>query len=220
MLATLPATRRALLIELKREGEARAEALAAALGITVSAVRQHLTALAGEGLVAHREVKDGPGRPKHVYHLAPAAEHLFPKTYGELATELLDHLQAEDPGLVERLFERRRRRRAAAAKARLAGKPFGDRVAELARILDDDGYLADFEALPDGGFRITEHNCAVLDVARRVGHAGTSELAFLRAALPDARVERVQHIVAGAHVCSYEVRPKRKPRRSAPSTVR
>ena len=31
-----------------------------------------------------------------------------------------------------------------------------DKVAEVARILDEDGYLADFEALPDGTFLVTE----------------------------------------------------------------
>ena len=81
-------------------------------------------------------------------------------------------------------------------------------VAELARILDQDGYLADFEALPDGSFRVTEHNCAVLDVAERYGQACSSEIAFLRDVLPEARVERVSHMIAGAHSCSYVVTPE------------
>ena len=81
---------------------------------------------------------------------------------------------------------------------------------ELARILDEDGYLADFEALPDGTFRITEHNCAILGVARRWGLACSTEIEFLREALPEARVERVAHMMAGAHVCRYEIKPRRR----------
>jgi DeoR family suf operon transcriptional repressor len=106
-------------------------------------------------------------------------------------------------------LDRRRQRRLEGAQARLASREgdFAARVAELARILDEDGYLASFEALPDGSFRIVEHNCAVLDVAERYGQACSSEIAFLRQALPDARVERVSHMIAGAHSCAYEVTP-------------
>src|SRR5205823_3071788 len=84
--------------------------------------------------------------------------------------ELLSYVEDEDPEVLGRIFERRRRRRVEGALARLHGLPFPDKVAELARILDADGYLADFEALPDGTFRITEHNCAILGEARGSCH--------------------------------------------------
>ena len=201
-------TRDAMLTAIKKRGEARAEELADALGITVSAVRQHLNALAADGLVTHRQMKAGPGRPKHLYRLTAAAEAQFPKTYGELTNELLDYAADEDPALVDRLFAKRRKRRIADAKARLAGRPFDERVAELSRILDEDGYLADYELLPDGTFRIVEHNCAILSVALRYGNACSSELEFLRAVLPEASINRTSHMVAGAHHCGYEVRLK------------
>jgi DeoR family suf operon transcriptional repressor len=210
LLDTLPSTRRALLEDLKEHGEASAEDLAQRLGVTPSAVRQHLGAMQPDGLVERREVRNGPGRPRHVYRTGPAAEALFPKAYHDLANELLDHAAAEDPQLVERLFDRRRRRRTEQAWARVAGRPFAEQVAELAKILDQDGYLASWEALPDGRFRIVEHNCAILDVARRYGNACVSEIEFLRRTLPDARIERVAHMMAGQHVCAYEIAPKQK----------
>lgn len=205
-------TRDAMLTTLKKRGEARADELAAALGLTVSAVRQHLNVLAGDGLITHRELKGGPGRPKHLYRLTPAAEGLFPKTYGELTNELLDYVAAESPAMVEKLFDRRRERRIAEATGRLAGKPFEGKVRELARILDEDGYLADYELRADGTFAIVEHNCAILSVALRYGNACSSELEFIRTVLPEATVERVSHMVAGAHHCGYEVRPRRQRR--------
>ena len=212
-LAELPPTRRALLVELRKRGEARAEELSVALGVTVGAVRQHLQGLAAADLVAHREQRAGPGRPRHVYRLAPAAEGLFPRTYGELTVELLDYVGDEDPGLIARAFERRRRARVERARERLAGLDFDARVAEVTRVLDEDGYLAEAERLaadpatgaPEG-WRILEHNCAILAVAQRYGHACGAELAFLREVLPDADVTRVSHILTGAHACAYEVR--------------
>ena len=205
---TLSASRQQLLLALKRAGEARADELAETLGVTVSAVRQQLDALTEEGLVTFQEQRaGGRGRPKHVYHLTRRSEGLFPKAYGGLTNELLGYVTDADPELIEQIFERRRQRRTEQARARVAGRDFAGKVEEVARILDEDGYLADFEALPDGTFRVTEHNCAVLDVAERYGQACSSEIAFLRDVLPEARVERVSHMIAGAHSCAYLVTP-------------
>ena len=199
-----------LVTALKHAGEATADELAAQLGVTVSAVRQQLDGLAADGLVAWRPQARGRGRPTHLYRLTRAAEGLFPKTYGGLTTELLGYVADADPDLVDDIFDRRRQRRYEDARDRLAtvGSDFDSRVAELARILDDDGYLASYEALADGTYRIVEHNCAVLDVAERYGQACSSEIAFLREALPDARIERVSHMIAGAHSCAYRVTPR------------
>jgi DeoR family suf operon transcriptional repressor len=82
------------------------------------------------------------------------------------------------------------------------------KVAELTRILDGDGYLATFEVLGPGLFRIVEHNCAIWAVAQRYGQACSSEIAFIRSVLPETEVERVQHMVAGAPHCAYEVRAR------------
>jgi len=208
VLSELPPARRALLVALRKRGEARAEDLADVLGVTASAARQQLGPLVAAGLVEHRDERPGPGRPRRFYRLTAAADGLFPKAYGELTTELLDHIGAEDPALLERAFERRRRTRVAQARERLAGHDLAGRVHELAAILDEAGYLADAEELPGGGWRLIEHNCAILAVARRHGHACVTELAFLREVLPDAEVRRVAHIVSGSTKCVYEVRPR------------
>ena len=217
-LGSLPATRRQILVALKKRGEANVEQLASAVGVTVSGVRQHLAGLAAAGLVAHRSVREGPGRPRHLYRLSTGAEALFPKFYSEITNELLSYVEDEEPEVLERIFERRRRRRVEGALARLAGRPFPDKVAEMARILDEDGYLAEFEALPDGSFRITEHNCAILGIARRWGLACSTEIDFLREALPEASVERVAHMMAGAHVCRYEIQPRRPTQKREPAS--
>jgi DeoR family suf operon transcriptional repressor len=212
-LSTLAPTRRQILEALKKRGELTADALAEQLRLTTSGVRQHLVALTSDGLVAHRQVREGPGRPRHCYHLTSAADALFPRAYSDLTNELLGYASDDDPELVERLFERRRKRRVQDARDRLKGKDFEEKVEELAEILDEDGYLADFQPMPDGeGFFITEHNCAILGVARRYGQACSSEIGFLREALPEAKIERVQHMIAGAHSCAYEVTPKRRTR--------
>lgn len=208
-LASLSDSAREVVLALKKRGEARANEIAEALGITASGVRQHLNALRADGLVDYRKIHAGAGRPKFAYFLTEPAEALFPKTYHELTNELLEHLQEEDPELLVRLFERRRQRRVEATRKRLADKTFDEKVAVLTGILDEDGYLADFERRSDGSYLIREHNCAILGIAVRYGLACSSELEFLREAFPEAEIDRVAHKVAGAYMCSYQVRPRR-----------
>jgi predicted ArsR family transcriptional regulator len=206
-LAAYSGVTRRVLEELKQVGDATVDQLAATVGVTVSAIRQVLRPLQETGLVAHRDERAAlPGRPRRWYCLAPAAERLWPKRYGELTNQLLGFIDETAPQLVEEAFARRGAQRVARAALRLDGLGFDERVAELAVILDEDGYLADSQPI-DGGWLITEHNCAILDVARRYGGACRSEIAFLREVLPGARVERVAHMIAGAHMCAYEIKP-------------
>jgi DeoR family suf operon transcriptional repressor len=206
----LPTTRRAILNLIKRQGPLDALVAAEALALTPAAIRLQLARLEEDGLLVHRDVAPegaGRGRPRHVYELTSAAEALYPKRYGDLTTELLGYLGGPDASQVDQLFEQRRLRRVAGALPRTANLPFDEQVAALTAILDEDGYLAEAERLPDGSWRITEHNCAILTVAHGFSQACTSELAFIRDALPGATVRRVAHLMDGAHVCAYVVSP-------------
>jgi DeoR family suf operon transcriptional repressor len=216
-LQVMPEARRAVLVEVKRAGAGRAGDLAASLGLTVAAVRQQLARLVDDGLLVHEREVAGRGRPAHRYRLTDAGEALFPKRYGDLASELLGYLGGPHSEVVDELFEQRRRRRLAGARARLAGRPLDGQVAEMARILDEDGYLAELVPV-EGGWRIVEHNCAILSVARGYRQACSSELGFIREALDGATVERVAHQMDGAHACAYEIRPRPPAARSRPRT--
>lgn len=207
-LSGLPPTRRDLIELIKRNGEIDAEALASRLGITLSGTRQHLAALTADGLITHRRERTGPGRPKHLFTLTPAGDALFPRSYVELANELLAYVEDEDPALLARIFDKRAQRRLDRARQRAVGLTFAETVRLVAQILDEDGYLADFAERPDGAFVITEHNCAVLAIARNYQHACSSELALLQALLPAARVTRIAHRLNGGHVCAYLVEPQ------------
>jgi predicted ArsR family transcriptional regulator len=206
----LPAGRRAVLYAVRRRGEATAEQVAEQLDITVSGARQHLGALADDGLVESSELASPerrPGRRTLSYAATAAADQYFPKAYGELTNELLGYLADTDGDLLDQLFAKRRGARIDNAARRLAPlTTLEAKVAELTRILDEDGYFASWEQVGPGVFRIVEHNCAIWAVAQRYGQACTSELEFIRSVLEGAGVERVQHMVAGARRCAYEIR--------------
>jgi predicted ArsR family transcriptional regulator len=151
-------------------------------------------------------VQRGKGRPSYVYRLSPQAENLFPKNYAALANELLGYVaDREGPDSVIQLFDRRAQRRIRGAQLQLEGKPLADRVAGLARILDNEGYLADWEQESENTFWLREHNCAVHDVAANFSAACNSELVFLQTVLPDAQVTREHHMVRGELMCAYRI---------------
>ncbi len=206
--AELSSAQRHVLVALKRRGEASADELAESLGITPSGVRQHLAVLRSAGLAVSRQERGRSGRPVDLYHGTDLGETLFAGASGDLSLELLGHIEEEDPDLVARVFERRRRHRVEQAGEQLVGKNLDEKVAILAKILDAEGYLADFDKLADGTYQINLHSCPIWAVASRYGHACTTELEFLRELLPEAEIERGAHKAAGAYVCGYLLRPR------------
>lgn len=203
--AALSPTQRHVLETLKRHGEATAGELAESLEISQSAVRQHLTSLRSAGLIEARQERGNTGRPADRYHATAQTEALFVTTEVDLSTELLGHMEQEDPELVNRIFQRRRHSLVDGAESQLDGLSTGERVAAVANLLDAQGYLADFEDIGQGCFRINLHSCAIWTVATKYRQACTAELDFVRDLLPDAQVERVTHKTSGAHTCAYEI---------------
>ena len=209
-LAQLPTTRRAILTLLKREGPLDAAAVAAALSLTPAAVRQQLGRLEEDGLLTHHD--DARSDPAGA---APPPLRVDVGGRGPLPQALRgSHHRAA------RLSGRARRPARSTISSNSAGVvawpapcpaprtcPSTSKWPRSPSILDEDGYLADAERLDDGRWRITEHNCAILTVAHGFSQACTSELAFIRDALPGATVRRVAHLMDGAHVCAYEVSP-------------
>ena len=200
-------TRNAVLISLKKHGRLTVKELADLLGMTLMGVRRHLAQLEHDGLVQHETAQRGMGRPSHVYRLSQRAQDLFPATYAQLTNELLSYIELLDGSEhVEAIFQRRGQRRIQQAQQRMQGKStLAARVAELAAILDEDGYLADWQQVDDRIFVLREFNCAVHHVAQRFRQACGSEIEFIQAVLPDAVVERLHHILLGETFCGYRI---------------
>jgi predicted ArsR family transcriptional regulator len=204
----LSASQQEILRLLRRQGEQTVEELSRQMGISSVAVRQHLEILEADGLLATRSERRPIGRPRRLFRLSEAADELFPKNYAGLAEMVLEHLQESGgPGRVAEFFDARRRRFEREVLPMLAGQTLEGRIRTLAQFQDQAGYMAEYEALPDQGFVIREHNCAICRVARRFPQACQKELEMFQNLL-DADVERQQHMAAGDAMCSYVVRPR------------
>lgn len=202
------ATRRAVLERLKLSGPQTAQSVADALEVTAMAVRQHLYGLEAEGLVRWSAPVTSRGRPAKYWALTGAADRLFPDAHQDFAVELIASLRET---LGEDGFARVLEHRGAAQAARYgAAMPagLGEKVAALAAIRTQEGYMAHAEADGDGGYVLAENHCPVCAAARACSGICANELAVFRAVLGNGvTVERTDHILAGARRCAYRVRP-------------
>lgn len=177
-----------------------------ALRITPMGVRQHLDGLTREGFVRFEWQKKGRGRPNQVFSLTEAGDELFPRTYGELALGLLEEIQATLGNTeLDALFARRLEKVHAEYEARLAGKDLEGRVSELAKIRDEEGYLASWEKVDEDTFILTEHNCPVCRIAARFRQPCRAEAELFHRLLGGATVRREEYLVAGAQRCRYRI---------------
>ena len=151
------ASTRGRIITLLRRSSRTVDELAQALDLTHTAVRAHLAALERDGLVHQHSERRGSKKPSAVYELAPAAEYLFPKSYGELLDQLLDVLQGRmKPEEVETLLREVGRRMAAEWKLPPAG--LGVRLEAAVNVFQDLGGLAELEAC-DGHACLRGYRC-------------------------------------------------------------
>jgi predicted ArsR family transcriptional regulator len=158
-----------MLLELKTRGPAKTGDLAARIGITRQATRDHLDKLAAEGLVAHETSPAGVGRPRLTWSLTAKGHGRFPDSHAQMTVELIDAVRNEfgEAGLV-RLIDRRERAAAAHYQQELCGAgSLAERVERLAALRSAEGYMADVARLEDGRFILAENHCRSVPRRRR-----------------------------------------------------
>ncbi|MCD1258993.1 transcriptional regulator [Paenibacillus athensensis] len=199
-------TRKVILTMLKTQGPLSVHEMSRQLDITEMAVRRHIHSLERDGLLETQLVRQAMGRPSSLYSLAAAADELFPKNYHQLSLDLLDELlEHEGEELVGQLFERRKEKLRARYEPRMSGKSLAERVAELASIQNENGYMAEWSPSGEGAFTLSEHNCPITQVAGAYQQACACELALFRKLL-GAEVERSECLAKGGSKCVYHIR--------------
>jgi len=201
-----------VLLQLKTRGEQTAAQLAKRLDITPYGARQHLAALEDEGLVSRTERREKVGRPAHLWRVTEAAGAHFPDTHADLTVELLESMEEAfgDEGL-GRLLAARARRQRSVYRARMpaADAPLGRRLAALARLRREEGYMAESRRQPDGSYLLVENHCPICAAAKVCQGLCRDELELFREVLGrDVTVEREEHLLAGARRCAYRVAPR------------
>jgi DeoR family transcriptional regulator, suf operon transcriptional repressor len=204
-------TKQDILAFLLRQGQGKAQDLAEAINISPQATRRHLKDLQTDGLIVFHSIASGMGRPQHVYQLSPKGREQFPNQYDEFVISFLDTLvnnlgyeQASD------ILQKHWQRKSLSYRQQLGDGSLPERVAKLVELRRQEGYMAEFQSVdePFQSFILTEHNCAIAQVANSFPTVCGHELEMFATALGDCKVERTHSIVAGEHLCGYLISPK------------
>ena len=205
--------------------EATAHELAIALDVSPQAIRRHLKDLEAEALIAYQTVQAGMGRPQHVYQLSDEGRTRLrqvlgdrsPDSQGLFAVSLLDAL-AETVGKdqMSSILRKQWERKALEYRDRLGTGCLQERVANLVALRKAEGYMAEWYPVDvsdldsDTGYRfvMTEHNCAISNVAESFPSVCGHELEMFATLLPDCTVERTHWIINGEHRCGYLVQAR------------
>jgi predicted ArsR family transcriptional regulator len=204
--------KRRLADSLKRLGTATAPELATALGLTDTAVRQHLDAMEDAGLVTRvaPERSGARGRPPVRYRLDEAANQLFPDRHADLVVSLLSQIRSTlGPEALDALIDART---AAQSEAYRTALPAGRRVSlrsraeALAAIRTSEGYAAEVIPQGRGAVLLVEHHCPICEAATTCQGLCRGELELFRAVLGDGiTVTRSEHLLAGDLRCAYRL---------------
>lgn len=201
-----------ILFHLKTLGPQTAAQLARRLDVTPMAVRQHLQALSGEGLVSHEEERRKLGRPARVWSLTRAAARRFPDAHAGLAVELLEAVRRTfgDDGLERLVGECSRLQRTGyVAQMPAAGAPVQERVAAIAAIRSGEGYMSEWSSAHDESWLLAQNHCPICTAAAACQSFCRDELSIFRELLgSDVTVTRIEHVLAGARRCAYRIEPR------------
>ncbi len=191
-----------ILQHLQRHGQATVKELEEVLGVSTTAVREHLAHLQAESLVSTSTVRRGPGRPRLVYTLTRKAHNLFPKQYDLLINLLLKEIAAVGGAeQVDLLLERVGKRLAGEYADRISGHDIPARLAELRALLEARGIPAEVHQSGDG---LHIFACPYFDVAQKHGEVCAMERQMLEEVL-GGKVELEHSIREGHHRCRFVV---------------
>jgi predicted ArsR family transcriptional regulator len=192
---------------LKREGPQDAGLLAARVGVSAMAVRQHLYELQDEGLVAAEEKKGSVGRPVKIWGLTVASDGLFADGHGDFTYELIGSIREVfgEEGMAALLRQRSLKQIETYKKVMGSGDLRG-RLERLAARRSEEGYMAEVQDGEDEAVMFVENHCPVCRAARACSGLCAEELHVLQEVLgKGVFVDRLDHITAGARRCAYRI---------------
>ena len=221
-----------LLYYLKVMQQAGLEELANVMKISRMAVHKHLALLQERGLVKCIEARGHVGRPRMIYQLTSQSKTVFPKSYSAIATNALDFIERYmGKEGIEKVLRERQSELFEQYYNRLKDLEFDKRVKELARIRDEEGYMAESKKISrrgnsggGGGYGSTsdrgggrgvpkhvllEYNCPIIHIAEKHGEACSVETELFEKLL-DAKIETTHRAAKGDLICKFLIKQRKQ----------
>jgi predicted ArsR family transcriptional regulator len=212
-----------LLYYLKVMQQAELEELANVMKISRMAVHKHLALLQKRGLVESTETRGRVGRPRMVYQLTSQSKTVFPKSYSAIATHALDFIERNmGKEAVEKVLRERQNELFDQYYRRLRDLDFDKRVRELAKIRDEEGYMAESKKIASkassiddnaseqtGKHVLLEYNCPIIHIAEKHWEACSVETELFEKLL-DAKIETTHRAAKGDLICKFLIKERKE----------
>jgi predicted ArsR family transcriptional regulator len=193
---------REFLEQLHRLGSATIQQICDATGVTATAIRQRLVRLEGKGLIDRQAVREGRGRPHHVYELTTEALRSLGDNYSDLALILWKEImQIEEPEIRKRVMGRIKDALSRRYGSRLSNRSTLQRFMELKSALSERGFSVEVDhegALPV----LRESNCPYHELASQDSSICELEQSVFEEVL-GMKIERTQCCMDGHHSCEF-----------------
>ena len=179
------------------------------VGLSRSAVNQHLMTLERNGHVRKATARKTKGRPVRVYMLTEEGTNLFPKKYSWFSRTLLLALrkQVGDAALADYMYNLGMDM-SAVGIPRLVGKNRIERIDEIVKIMNETGFLA--KTIPPEGKgklpRVECKNCVYHDLSKEFTEVCRFDIGFL-SGLMGAEVEHETCMQRGGESCRFRFKP-------------
>lgn len=219
-------TREHIIEILQKQQVARAEELAKLLKLAPATVRRHLDILQRDNLVAYEVVHRDTGRPHHSYFLTEVSLEMLPRKYHRLSSSLIQEMASlgsqeldgkDGLQVLALLYHRIGQRLAARHGERMLGKDLGERVAEVCRILNEEGFAAEWQTEGDH-YALVAHNCPYRLVAEAHKSLCAVDQTFITGLL-GVNVVREASRAGGQECCRYVIgRDERTQKKSSAGT--
>jgi DeoR family transcriptional regulator, suf operon transcriptional repressor len=195
---------------LENRAGATLDELVTAVGLSRTAVNQHLIGLEGAGHVRKAAQRKTGGRPQHVYVLTDEGTNsLFPKQYSWFSKMLIETLRQQvGTEQVEQFMYDLGVKMSAGLIPRLVGKNRAERIDEIVKIMNETGFSAKTLGPPEAGKlpRVECKNCVYHDLSKDYPEVCRFDIGFL-SGLMGAEVEHQSCMQRGGEACRFRFIP-------------
>ena len=206
-------SKKKLLYYLKVMQQAGLEELANVMKVSRMAVHKHLRLLQQRGLVEAVETRGHVGRPRMMYQLTSQSKTVFPKSYSAIATHALDFIERNmGKEAVKKVLHERQSELFDQYYKRLKYLDFDKQVKELARIRDEEGYIAESKKESKSGsgkYVLLEYNCPIIHIAEKHWEACSTETELFEKLL-GADIETTHRAAKGDLICKFIIKQRKE----------
>lgn len=178
--------------------------VAQALGISRTAVQQHVTTLERDGYILAGELNKTAGRPVRTFVLTEAGINSFPKQYAWFAELILTDLKRDmGPDAFRRYLHKLGYSLSQSLLPAFAGQSHEQRLEVLLKVMDDLGFQVT-AARQDDDQVIDACNCIYHDLAQQHDEICEFDRALMSALL-DSEIEQLKCMAKGDALCRFKI---------------